>query len=189
LEPYKSRCSRWTNERRESRKELREAQYFLNQMIEKESLAFGDKEPFDLNLSAFLGAARSVDYRLRHEQPGTYPTWRTAWDDNLSPADTCLIRFMVDDRNDEVHKSGSGRSVGTQGIEVGDTYADKSGTLYTTPAAALHLSEQSAIPRVVIRKPTYAFTIAGTDRKATEACAEYLTLLHQMVEKFKDENP
>jgi hypothetical protein len=170
-------------------KKLREAKYFLDQMIEKESLAFGDKEPFDFNLSAFLSASRSIDYRLRHEQPETYPAWRTAWDANLSPADACLIKFMVDDRNDEVHESGSGRSVGTQDIEVGDTYADKSGTLYATPAAALHLSEQSAIPRVVIRKPTYAFTIAGTDRKAAEACAEYLALLEQMVEKFKAENP
>jgi hypothetical protein len=55
-------------------KKLREAQYFLDQMIEKERLAFGDKEPFDFNLSAFLSAARSVDYPLRHEQPGTYST-------------------------------------------------------------------------------------------------------------------
>jgi hypothetical protein len=170
-------------------KKLREAQYFLDQMIEKEKLAFGDKEPFDFNLSAFLNAARSVDYRLRHEQAGIYPTWRKAWDANLASADACLIKFMVDDRIDEVHESGSGRSVGTQDIEVGDTYADKSGTLYTSPSAALHLSKQSPIPRVVIRKPTYAFTIAGTDRKATEACAEYLALLDQMVEKFKAENP
>jgi hypothetical protein len=170
-------------------KKVREAQYFLNQMIEKESVAFGDKEPFDFNLSAFLSAARSVDYRLRHEQPGTYPTWRTAWDANLSPADACLIKFMVDDRADEVHESGSARRVGTEGIIVGDRYTDKSGTLYATPAAALHLSEQSAIPNVVIHKPTYAFNIAGVDRKAAEACADYLALLRQMVEKFKAENP
>ena len=96
---------------------------------------------------------------------------------------------MVDDRNDEVHKSGSGRSVGTQGIEVGDTYADKSGTLYTSQAPALHLSKQLPIPRAIISKPTYAFTVGGTERKATEACAEYLALLDQMVQKFKAENP
>jgi hypothetical protein len=170
-------------------KKLREARYFLDQMIEKERLAFGDKEPFDFSLSAFLSAARSVDYRLCHEQPGTYPTWRTAWDANLSPADKCLIKFMVDDRNDEVHESGSSRSVGTQGIEVGDRYADKSGALEVSHAAALYLSEGLPIPRAVIRKPTYAFSIGGTERKATEACAEYLALLHRMVEKFKAENP
>jgi hypothetical protein len=83
----------------------------------------------------------------------------------LSSADDCLIKFMVDDRNEEVHASGSGRSMGTQDIEVGDTYTDKSGTLYTYQAPALHLSEGSPIPRTVIRKPTYAFTIAGTERK------------------------
>jgi hypothetical protein len=71
-------------------KKLREAQYFLEQMIEKERLAFGDKEQFDFNLSAFLSAMKTVDYRLRREQPGTYPTWRTAWDAKLSSADDCL---------------------------------------------------------------------------------------------------
>ena len=30
---------------------------------------------------------------------------------------------------------------------------------------------------------TYQSALAGTDRKATEACAEYLALLDQMVEK------
>jgi hypothetical protein len=169
-------------------KKLREAQYFLEQIIEKESLAFGDKEPFDFNLSAFLSAMKTVDYRLRHEQPGAYPTWRTAWDAKLSPADDCLIEFMVDDRNEEVHASGSGRSVGTQDIEVGDTYADKSGTLEVSYAAALYLSEGLPIPRAVIRKPTYAFTIGGTERKATEACAKYLELLKSMLAKFKADN-
>jgi hypothetical protein len=48
-------------------KKLREARSFLDKMIDQESTAFGDKEQFDFNLSAFLNAARTVDYRLRHE--------------------------------------------------------------------------------------------------------------------------
>jgi len=34
-------------------------------MIDQESGAFGDKEPFDFNLSAFLSAAKTVDNRRR----------------------------------------------------------------------------------------------------------------------------
>ena len=54
-------------------KKLREAGFFLNQMRDRESNAYGDKEPFDFYLSACLGAARSVDYRLRHERGNTFP--------------------------------------------------------------------------------------------------------------------
>jgi hypothetical protein len=38
-------------------KKLREARFFLDQMREQERRAFGDKEPFDFYLSAFLNAA------------------------------------------------------------------------------------------------------------------------------------
>ena len=30
-------------------------------------------------------------------------------------------------------------------------------------------------------RPTYSFTIGGAERKVTEACTAYLTLLQQMV--------
>src|SRR5262249_61199057 len=88
-------------------KKLREARFFLSKMSESERLAFGDKEHFDFYLSAFLSAARTVDYRLRHEQGALYPPWRATWDSVLSTSDARLMKFLVDDRNVEVHESGS----------------------------------------------------------------------------------
>jgi hypothetical protein len=41
-------------------KKLREAHRFLNEMRAQEQKAFGDKEPFDHWLSAFLSAGMSV---------------------------------------------------------------------------------------------------------------------------------
>jgi hypothetical protein len=162
-------------------KKLREARFFLNEMIERERMAFGDGERFDFYLSAFLSAGRTVDYRLRHQQTA-YPTWRTAWD-TRNPAQQGLIKFMVDDRNIEVHESGSSRSTKTEEIKVpvGGTYSDKSGTLQS-------MGSPWAAP-AVIGKPTYNFTIDGTDRKATDACGEYLALLEQMVAAFKADHP
>jgi hypothetical protein len=58
-------------------------------------------------------------------------------------------------------------------------YSDKSGTLY--------VYGPPGTPPAAIDKSTYAFTIEGTERKATEACAEYLALLNQMVAKFTAE--
>jgi hypothetical protein len=57
---------------------LREAQSSLEKMRDHEQRAFGDKH-FDDYLSAFLNAARTVDYRLRCEYPTTYPIWRDHW--------------------------------------------------------------------------------------------------------------
>jgi hypothetical protein len=67
-------------------KKIAEARFFLGKMTEQERRVGGDdREPFDFYLSAFLSAARTVDYRLRHEQAGIYPAWRTAWDARLTP--------------------------------------------------------------------------------------------------------
>jgi hypothetical protein len=43
-------------------KKLAEAAFFLGKMIEEERRPFGDREPFDYYLSAFLSAGRTVDY-------------------------------------------------------------------------------------------------------------------------------
>jgi hypothetical protein len=162
-------------------KKLREARFFLGKMGDQERLAFGDKEPFDFFLSAFLSAARSVDYRLRHEQKALYPSWRASWNAALPPHQDLLIKFLVDDRALEVHESGSGRSVQREGIPVGDVYHDGSGTV--------HISAPPGTPPAIIHKPSYQFTIGGNSRRVVDACAEYLGLLEGMVAKFQADNP
>jgi hypothetical protein len=166
-------------------KKLAETQFFLGNMVEQERRAFGDREPFDFYLSAFLSAGRTVDYRLRHEQSPIYPIWRKVWDAALLPTANRLIKFMVDDRNTEVHASGSSRSVGQEDIKVGagGSYSDRSGTLEVFGPPSVLLGVDTG---AVIHKPTYNFTIDGTERKATEACTEYLALLKRMVEKFEE---
>jgi hypothetical protein len=53
-------------------KKLAEAHYFLRLLRDQEPRIGGDKNAFDFLLSAFLSAARSVDYRLRDEHKATY---------------------------------------------------------------------------------------------------------------------
>ena len=43
-------------------RKIREARFFFDKMIVQEPKAFGNKEPFDFYLSAFLNATRT--YRL-----------------------------------------------------------------------------------------------------------------------------
>ncbi len=94
-------------------KKLREARFFLERMREQETLASGEKEPFDFYLSAFLNAARTVQYRLVHEAARagvSYKRWRERWDSGHQlPA--AVIRFFVRDRDLELHERGSARAV------------------------------------------------------------------------------
>jgi hypothetical protein len=149
-------------------KKLREARFFLDKMIEHERMAFDDKEPFDFYLSAFLSGARTVDWRLCHEQTANYPNWRIGWNAKLSQAQQRLIKFMVDDRNVEVHESGSSRVVKTENRELGPgTYSLASGKIEV-------FGPPGVWPLAIIPVPTYNFTIDGTERKAVDACGEYL---------------
>jgi hypothetical protein len=162
-------------------KKLREASFFLSMMAEREKMAFGDREEFDFYLSAFLNAARSVDYRMRHEQSTLYKTWRTRWDGMLPDADDRLIKFFADDRAAEVHRSGSNRDEGETGISVENTYEDASGTVHASGPA-----DGSAA--FIIFKPSYYFTIDGAQRKVIEASGAYLKLLTSMIERFRIDN-
>jgi hypothetical protein len=165
-------------------KKLREARFFLDKMRDQESRAFGDKEPFDFYLSAFLNAARTVDYRLRHEQATTYPAWRKIWDANSPTSEQTLINFMATDRRLEVHAKGSTRSVRTEEIIVHGSYSDKSGRVEVSGSLPL-----GTLPFASIFKPAYNFTIQGVEWKATDACAEYLALIDQMLAKFQADHP
>jgi hypothetical protein len=90
---------------------VREARFFLEEMGKLTGPASRGAldlvERIGFHLSAFLSASRSIDYRLRTENPTTYPAWRAEWDKKLAPAHDELIKAMVDDRNVEVHESGS----------------------------------------------------------------------------------
>jgi hypothetical protein len=171
---------------------LAEAQFFLGKMIEQERRAFGDRQPFDYYLSAFLNAGMSVrggfQYRQNPTRNKAIKAWRKQWETNLSPEDNTLYEFMRKDRVDEVHAAGSSRSVGQKDIRVGvgDSYSDESGTVEVWGSPSVLLGVDTA---AVIHKPIYNFTIDGTERKVTEACDAYLALLRQMVAQCVADDP
>lgn len=157
-------------------KKLREARFFLGKLAELAQMAFGEHEQSDFYLSAFLSAGRSVDYRLRHEQGATYSTFRVSWGNALSSDEQRLMKFMVDDRNFEVHESGSNRAEFENRIPVYGSYQDKSGKAT--------VSAPPGTPPVEIIKPTYSFTIDGQQVPVLEACRKYIELLDRLVTDY-----
>ena len=60
-------------------RKLREARFFLDKLRKQECRAFGDKEPFDFYLSAFLNAGTSFRGTFRVRTPRPRPrTWTKA---------------------------------------------------------------------------------------------------------------
>ena len=159
-------------------KKLAEAQFFLGKLTEQERKMIGDMEPFDYYLSAFLNAGMSVrggfHYRQDRARNEAAKAWREQWENNLSSEERTLYDFMHKDRVDEVHASGSSRSVAQEDIKF------PIGT-HRVEGGMIDVSGPPWMPPAVISKPTYNFTIDGAERKATEACASYLTRLRGFV--------
>jgi hypothetical protein len=168
-------------------KKLREARFFLNGMRTQEQNAFGDKEPFDFKLSAFLSASMSVrdaiNAVLNRLQNPALKGWMTKWIGQLSIEQAALYKFMGNDRRKEVHLGGSSRDVRQDEIKLatGGEYSDSSGNL----AGAGSFVPGSGMGGASIYKPHYYFTIGSVERDVTGACAEYLTLLERMATQFK----
>ena len=166
-------------------KKPREAGFFLDAMWHEEQRIVGYKEPFDFYLSAFLSAGRTVDYRLRHEQGTLYRPWRKAWDKKLPTKARGLIEDLIIDRNIEVHENGSSRNVGHEDIPLGyGEYRFSDGSKIEISGTPSPLSGDNT-PPASVRRRTYSFTIAGVERKATDACRDYLDLLNRMVAQFE----
>jgi hypothetical protein len=165
------------------RAKSREAEFFLGEMLKQEPRFIGDERPFAFGyyLSAFLNAARTVDYRLRHEHGAIYKPWRAAWDGQLSAGEDRLLKFMADDRIAEVHKTGSTRVVGREGVQITGVLPDGQGTITEDRPPGAPPGEQY--------RPTYLYEIDGIDRRVTEVCREHLTLLERMVTEFEAAHP
>jgi hypothetical protein len=87
-------------------KKLREAKFFLNKMSKHERLAFNDKEPFAILMRFSAPLEQLITGSAKSKRRCTR-VGRTTWDATLTQAQQSLIKFMVDDRNVEVHESGS----------------------------------------------------------------------------------
>jgi hypothetical protein len=158
------------------RKKLREARFFLRQLSVQQQLAFADPEEFDFFLSAFLCAGRSIDYRLRHRFQDQYRAFFHKWEPTLEPNERTLLKFMVDNRNLEVHQTGSSRAKGEELVPVAQRYQDKSGTMTVVGPPGLLAAE--------IVKPVYTFSVDGDYVPVIQCCEKYLDLLERLVAAF-----
>ena len=173
-------------------KKLEEARASLSKMHDQEQRAFGDKQPFDHYLSAFLSAGMSVrdafHVKQDRQRDQAIKNWKEAWEARLTSEQMRIYELMREDRNREVHDSGSRRVVEQKEIRipVGGSYTDKSGTATVMGSPSVLIGADTA---ATISTPQYFFNIDGEKRLVTEVCAEYLSLLEQMAADYKTDTP
>ena len=142
-------------------------------------------EAADFYLSAFLSAARAVQWTLKKERTAEWDAWNhQGWFLPLTTDEGVLWDFMVDQRNN-VHKEG--------GPEL---------TYTITPVSMMEfMREQSlqgnqmffntsmpGIPQPTFSKLEKTFT-AHPGKTLSEVCQPFLDLVTRMVEKFEQAHP
>jgi len=157
-------------------KKLLEAEFFLLHLKQRERYPLGNAEELDFLLSAFLSAARSIDYRLRHEQKEPYKDWRKAWNERMPPDDRLLVKFIDDDRALEVHESGSARTekLSPMGVHMDDGKV--------VGFVALPAPRPGAIAKTDF---FYALNVEGQEKRATDVCERYITLTKDMLAAYQ----
>jgi hypothetical protein len=93
-----------------TKKRLREAQYFYRQLIEitrRPTTLMNEPEAFEFNLNACLTAARSVSWTLENEEKAKYEAWHSSWESGLSPNDRALLKFTNEQRIAIVKRGGT----------------------------------------------------------------------------------
>lgn len=77
-----------------AQRKLREARFFFQHLAGERHRHDAVPEGFRFYFSAFIGAARSVTWAMKSEEPERYaawePLWKTLWKTQLSPEDQKL---------------------------------------------------------------------------------------------------
>jgi hypothetical protein len=164
-------------------KKWREATFFLGHLRKRSDMAFVDREQIDFYLSAFLSAARSIEDKLQIENLNLYQEFFKHWKQTQTSKALELLKFMVNDRNLEVHDKGSRRNAKEKGVALYDHYEDQSGQAFVYAPADI------SGPPATISKPAFTFTIDGAEEEITSACQGYLDLLQQLIKDFSLTDP
>jgi hypothetical protein len=162
---------------RASRK-LRETRFFLGHMelteAKGETGFSADPDVFPFFLSAFQAAARSVIQTLRTGRCGPIID---KWQADLNAKDRALLAFMTEERDNEVHRSGTTEQATWDMVPLTEIRQPQ----YAHPAYGHHFFglPGTSTPTVGVRR--YSYDVGGFTDRVTNIAARYTALLEQLV--------
>jgi hypothetical protein len=133
-------------------------------MRKEETRGIGERR-FDDYYSAFLSASSSVIDGVLRQGDAVIAAKFKAWKDALTSEQKDLYDFMREDRNQEVHRGGSRRSVKVEKSPVTGSYED--------PAGGGTVQAFSAPNRSGIRRPFPSLKSMSTQSTSGASIARY----------------
>jgi hypothetical protein len=165
-------------------KKLREAKFFLGYVSKAGRSPQLDREDFDFYLSAFLSAARSVDWVLRCEQKSrrkSYIAWYEKWQQNLTEDNRKLWDFMDTQRGDEVHKKGAETQGDVETVPLTLSDPDYRRDNITWMSSGWFDSPGTPPPEMELTVHYFK----TEHKKVVDTCKRYLALLEKLVQEFQ----
>ena len=169
-----------------TQRKLREAEFFYRRLHEVfERKWMNEPEAFRHFFSAFIQAARSVQWVLQSEQKQKYDAWHPAWESQLKPDDRKLLKLTATLRNEEAKEGGRDPLVELEEI----TFNEMLG-LHRERGHPAHHQMPPQGPLSLGAKPVsfhrekHYFEDAGNREEVMTVCKQYLIYLEKLVQDF-----
>ena len=153
-----------------TQRRLRQARFFYEHLLDPPRNTTIPSEAFLFYCGAFIQAARSVTWTLKHEETEKWKAWEPKWRDALTEEDKKLLDNANELRIDETHRSGTNLWVELKQEALDIVHLDS-----RTTQATLRLNI------------SYYFD-EEQKREATAFCRRYLEFLEKLVNDFCADN-
>jgi hypothetical protein len=77
-----------------TQRRLRQARFFYQHLLNPRHSTKGDPEAFGFYFSAFIQAARSVTWTLKHEETKKWKAWEPKWRENRTTEEQKLLDLI-----------------------------------------------------------------------------------------------
>jgi hypothetical protein len=158
---------------------LAEADFFYRKLeAQRQRVVRNEPEAFGYYLSAFLSAARSVQWVLKTEQRDKYDEWVTDWDKSRSGDDLDLWRHFNKQRVETVKRKGTDVTQRSEVISHSELFSTRGGS-------QVHVSGGvPGTPLPEFYRLVSSFKFGDDEMEVVQACGKYLALMHKLVESF-----
>jgi hypothetical protein len=162
-----------------AQRKLREASFFYRHLAgERHRGHDADPEGFRFYFSAFIGAARSVTWAMKSEEPERYAAWEPFWKAQLSPEDQKLEMLTNKLRLDEVKRFGADLSAKVEELSAGELMEEMGGQI-----AFLEMLYPGA-SKLKSSRPRFFFEHDDGKADLVVLCKQYLRYLERKVHSF-----
>jgi hypothetical protein len=168
-----------------TRKKLREAAFFLCKLAETDRALLHQDEPehADFYLSAFLTAARAVQFALKKERKKEWKAWIDGWVSKRTAAQLKSYKYLVKQRNNVEKRGGPEITITVSTVSVQEfmrEVSDRGGGFY--------MSQMPGLPPPTFSKQTTTLT-AHPEQRLSVTCQPLFDVMKDLVEDFERAHP